>query len=197
MKFSLFKKSSKKATAKKSAAPAKLTKEQKEAQEYEEYLRLKDKYADEIIDPEDEDFDVIYVDEDGNPIEVDEHGNPLVDVEILEEYELTDEELAKEEAAKKKAQRNAQPQTDADSFEDDEFEDDDEEFFEYEDGEAPAKKEVNPDDEEVILGMTKGDIKKTAQGSVYLAREGALAAQELKEAMDDIMGGLDVRNWIK
>ena len=47
------------------------------------------------------------------------------------------------------------------------------------------------------MGMTQGEMKSMAKGSVELAREGALAAKELKEAMDDIMGGLDIDRYLK
>ena len=40
-------------------------------------------------------------------------------------------------------------------------------------------------------------MKKAAKGSVERAREGAMAAKELKEAMDDILGGVDLKNLTK
>lgn len=62
---------------------------------------------------------------------------------------------------------------------------------------CPAEEEPDPDDKVVVMGMTQGEMKDMAKGSVELAREGALAAKELKEAMDDIMGGLDLKRYLK
>lgn len=62
---------------------------------------------------------------------------------------------------------------------------------------CPAEEEGDPDDKVVVMGMTQGEMKSMAKGSVELAREGALAAKELKEAMDDIMGGLDINRYLK
>ncbi len=62
---------------------------------------------------------------------------------------------------------------------------------------CPAEEEPDPDDKVVMMGMTQGEMKDMAKGSVELAREGALAAKELKEAMDDIMGGLDLKRYLK
>ena len=60
-----------------------------------------------------------------------------------------------------------------------------------------AEEEGESDDKVVVMGMTQGEMKSMAKGSVELAREGALAAKELKEAMDDIMGGLDINRYLK
>lgn len=62
---------------------------------------------------------------------------------------------------------------------------------------CPAEEEGESDDKVVVMGMTQGEMKDMAKGSVELAREGALAAKELKEAMDDIMGGLDLKKYLK
>ncbi|MDO4442614.1 MAG: hypothetical protein Q4B69_01910 [Slackia sp.] len=62
---------------------------------------------------------------------------------------------------------------------------------------CPAEEEGDPDDKVVMMGMTQGEMKDMAKGSVQLAREGAMAAKELKEAMDDIMGGLDLKRYLK
>lgn len=62
---------------------------------------------------------------------------------------------------------------------------------------CPAEEGPDPDDKVVMMGMTQGEMKDMAKGSVELAREGALAAKELKEAMDDIMGGLDLKRYLK
>lgn len=62
---------------------------------------------------------------------------------------------------------------------------------------AEEEEEENPDDKELFKGVTQGDVKKAAKGGVELAREGAMAAKELKEAMDDILGGFDLKNLTK
>ena len=62
---------------------------------------------------------------------------------------------------------------------------------------AEVEGEENPDDKVLFKGITQGDVKKAAKGSVELAREGAMAAKELKEAMDDILGGFDLKNLTK
>lgn len=62
---------------------------------------------------------------------------------------------------------------------------------------CPAEEGIDPDDKVVMMGMTQGEMKDMAKGSVQLAREGALAAKELKEAMDDIMGGLDIKKYLQ
>lgn len=62
---------------------------------------------------------------------------------------------------------------------------------------AEEEGEEDPDDKVLFKGITQGDVKKAAKGSVELAREGAMAAKELKEAMDDILGGFDLKNLTK
>lgn len=61
---------------------------------------------------------------------------------------------------------------------------------------CPAEEE-NPDDKVLFKGVTQGEVKQMAKGGVELARESALAVRDLKDAMDDIMGGLDVKNLLK
>ncbi len=149
------------------------TVEEREQREYEEFLRLKEKFeSDEYEDEEDEESEELEE-------ELDEESEELEE-EAFEE-ELSEEEIAMFEAAEAYYEEGC----DADC--------DNCEYYEY----CPAEEEVDPDSVEVIAGMTKGDIKATAQSGMYLAREGAMAAKELKEAMDDIMGVFDVKTWLK
>ena len=157
----------------------KLTQEEREEREYEEFLRLKEKFESEEYEDEeydDDEYEESYESEDDEH-EVDE----LAEVEEEPEEELSEEELALYEAAEAYYEAGC----DGDCYNC--------EHYDY----CPAEEEIDPDDVQVIAGMTKGDIKKTAQSGVYLARESAMAAKEMKEAMDDIMGGLDVKNWFK
>ena len=62
---------------------------------------------------------------------------------------------------------------------------------------AEEEGEENPDDKVLFKGITQGDVKNAAKGGVELARESAMAAKELKEAMDDILGGFDLKNLTK
>lgn len=62
---------------------------------------------------------------------------------------------------------------------------------------CPAEEEGDPDDKVLFKGVTQGDVKNMAKGSVSLARETALTVRDLKEALDDITGGLDVKGLLK
>ncbi len=62
---------------------------------------------------------------------------------------------------------------------------------------CPAEVEQDPDDEVLFKGLTQGDVKNVAKEGVHLAREGAMAAKELKEVMDDILGGFDFKSLTK
>lgn len=62
---------------------------------------------------------------------------------------------------------------------------------------AEEEGEEDPDDKVLFKGITQGDVKNAAKGGVELARESAMAAKELKEAMDDILGGFDLKNLTK
>lgn len=61
---------------------------------------------------------------------------------------------------------------------------------------CPAEEE-NEDDKVLFKGVTQGDVKDMAKGGVELARETALAARDLKEALDDITGGLNMKDLLK
>ncbi len=61
---------------------------------------------------------------------------------------------------------------------------------------CPAEEE-DEDDKVLFKGVTQGDVKNAAKGGVELARETALAARDLKEALDDITGGLNVKELLK
>lgn len=61
---------------------------------------------------------------------------------------------------------------------------------------CPAEEE-NEDDKVLFKGVTQGDVKDMAKGGVELARETALAARDLKEALDDITGGLNMKELLK
>mgnify|MGYP006934561392 FL=1 len=61
---------------------------------------------------------------------------------------------------------------------------------------CPAEEE-NEDDKVLFKGVTQGDVKDMAKGGVELARETALAARDLKEALDDITDGLNMKDLLK
>ena len=167
------------------------TAEEREQREYEEFLRLKEKFESEEYedeDYEDEDYedeeyqDEYEDDEDSEELDEELEDDSADDVDEEEpEEEWTEEELAMFEAAEAYYEEGCDGECDSC------------EYYDY----CPAEEEVDPDSVEVIAGMTKGDIKATAQSGMYLAREGAMAAKELKEAMDDIMGVFDVKTWMK
>ncbi len=99
------------------------------------------------------------------------------------ERELTEEELAAKEAAEAYYEAGCDGEC--------------ENCEHYDWCPAEVEGEENPDDKVLFKGITQGDVKKAAKGSVELAREGAMAAKELKEAMDDILGGFDLKNLTK
>jgi hypothetical protein len=67
------------------------------------------------------------------------------------------------------------------------------EYYDY----CPAEEEVDPDDEEIMWGITQGDVQKGAENGINLAKETAQTAREFKEAMDDIRSVVDPREWFK
>lgn len=195
---------------KKKGAHKSAAKKARERREYEEYQRLKEKfepkdeatmraewerYYEESCEgecetcpyydwcPDDfEDEDVQAAEGEDAPVECDDAG--AEDGEACEDAparELTEEEKAAKEAAEAFYERGCDGEC---------------ETCEHYDW-CPAEEEPDPDDKVVVMGMTQGEMKDMAKGSVELAREGALAAKELKEAMDDIMGGLDLKRYLK
>lgn len=98
------------------------------------------------------------------------------------ERELTDEERAAKEAAEAFYEAGCDGECEA---------------CEHYDWCPAEEEEEDPDDKVLFKGVTQGDVKKAAKGGVELAREGAMAAKELKEAMDDILGGFDIKNLTK
>ena len=56
---------------------------------------------------------------------------------------------------------------------------------------------VDPDSKVLFKDVTQGDIKKGVKNSVDLARETSAAAKELKEAMDDIVTGLGIKEILR
>lgn len=173
----------------------------RERREYEEYQRLKEKfepkddaamqaewqkYYDEQCEGECETcpyYDWCPDDFEDEEEAVDEQAEEVSEVEVEEEAEpeLTEEEKAAKEAAEAYYEAGCDGEC---------------ETCEHYDW-CPAEEEGDPDDKVVVMGMTQGEMKSMAKGSVELAREGALAAKELKEAMDDIMGGLDINRYLK
>lgn len=173
----------------------------RERREYEEYRRLKEKfepkddaamqaewqkYYDEQCEGECETcpyYDWCPDDFEDEEEAVDEQAEEVSEVEVEEEAEpeLTEEEKAAKEAAEAYYEAGCDGEC---------------ETCEHYDW-CPAEEEGDPDDKVVVMGMTQGEMKSMAKGSVELAREGALAAKELKEAMDDIMGGLDINRYLK
>lgn len=173
----------------------------RERREYEEYQRLKEKfepkddatmqaewqkYYDEQCEGECEAcpyYDWCPDDFEDEEEAVDEQVEETSEEEVEEEAEpeLTEEEKAAKEAAEAYYEAGCDGEC---------------ETCEHYDW-CPAEEEGDPDDKVVVMGMTQGEMKSMAKGSVELAREGALAAKELKEAMDDIMGGLDINRYLK
>ena len=105
-----------------------------------------------------------------------------VEVEVEEEndVELTDEERA----AKAAAEAYYEDGCDGDC--------DNCEHYDW----CPAEEE-DEDDKVLFKGVTQGDVKNAAKGGVELARETALAARDLKEALDDITGGMNLKELLK
>lgn len=107
-----------------------------------------------------------------------------VEVEVEEEndVELTDEERA----AKAAAEAYYEDGCDGDC--------DNCEHYDW----CPAEEEEEDEDDKVLFkGVTQGDVKNAAKGGVELARETALAARDLKEALDDITGGMNLKELLK
>ena len=120
------------------------------------------------------------VDEGAEADEADE----AVEVEVEEEndVELTDEERA----AKAAAEAYYEDGCDGDC--------DNCEHYDW----CPAEEEDEDEDDKVLFkGVTQGDVKNAAKGGVELARETALAARDLKEALDDITGGMNLKELLK
>lgn len=179
---------------------SKKAEKERERKEYEEYQRLKEKF-----EPKDDatmraEWKVYYEEScegdcetcpyyDWCPDDIDEledaepQDEEAADEEVEEEPEpeLTEEEKAAKEAAEAFYEAGCDGEC---------------ETCEHYDW-CPAEEEGNPDDKVIIAGVTQGEMKEMAKGSVELAREGALAAKELKEAMDDIMGGLDIKRYLQ
>lgn len=189
-------------------------KEARERREYEEYQRLKEKfepkddatmraewerYYEESCEgecetcpyydwcPDDFEDEVDSSEEEPGQVESDDEADGDIGLEGEEpggeepQRELTEEEQAAKEAAEAFYAAGCDGECETC------------EHYEW----CPAEEEPDPDDKVVVMGMTQGEMKDMAKGSVELAREGALAAKELKEAMDDIMGGLDLKRYLK
>lgn len=103
-----------------------------------------------------------------------------VEVEDEDDVELTDEERA----AKAAAEAYYEDGCDGDC--------DNCEHYDL----CPAEEE-DEDDKVLFKGVTQGDVKNAAKGGVELARETALAARDLKEALDDITGGMNLKELLK
>ena len=111
-----------------------------------------------------------------------EEADEAAEVEAEEEndVELTDEERA----AKAAAEAYYEDGCDGDC--------DNCEHYDW----CPAEEE-DEDDKVLFKGVTQGDVKNAAKGGVELARETALAARDLKEALDDITGGMNLKELLK
>ena len=103
-----------------------------------------------------------------------------VEAEEKNDVELTDEERA----AKAAAEAYYEDGCDGDC--------DNCEHYDW----CPAEEE-DEDDKVLFKGVTQGDVKNAAKGGVELARETALAARDLKEALDDITGGMNLKELLK
>lgn len=107
-------------------------------------------------------------------------GAAEVEAEEENDVELTDEERA----AKAAAEAYYEDGCDGDC--------DNCEHYDW----CPAEEE-DEDDKVLFKGVTQGDVKNAAKGGVELARETALAARDLKEALDDITGGMNLKELLK
>lgn len=114
------------------------------------------------------------------PETVEADGAAEVEVEEENGVELTDEERA----AKAAAEAYYEDGCDGDC--------DNCEHYDW----CPAEEE-DEDDKVLFKGVTQGDVKNAAKGGVELARETALAARDLKEALDDITGGMNLKELLK
>ena len=115
-------------------------------------------------------------------VEVEDEDDEAVEVEAEEEndVELTDEERAAKAAAEAEYEEGCDG--DCDNCE----------HYDW----CPAEEE-DEDDKVLFKGVTQGDVKNAAKGGVELARETALAARDLKEALDDITGGMNLKELLK
>ena len=134
-----------------------------------------------------DDFDGVFedeapdVDEGAEGAAADEADEAVeVEVEDEDDVELTDEERA----AKAAAEAYYEDGCDGDC--------DNCEHYDW----CPAEEE-DEDDKVLFKGVTQGDVKNAAKGGVELARETALAARDLKEALDDITGGMNLKELLK
>ena len=119
-------------------------------------------------------------DEAAETAEADGAAEVEVEVEGENDVELTDEERA----AKAAAEAYYEDGCDGDC--------DNCEHYDW----CPAEEE-DEDDKVLFKGVTQGDVKNAAKGGVELARETALAARDLKEALDDITGGMNLKELLK
>lgn len=119
-------------------------------------------------------------DEAAETAEADGAAEDEVEVEEENDVELTDEERA----AKAAAEAYYEDGCDGDC--------DNCEHYDW----CPAEEE-DEDDKVLFKGVTQGDVKNAAKGGVELARETALAARDLKEALDDITGGMNLKELLK
>lgn len=184
-------------------------KKTRERREYEEYQRLKEKF-----EPKDEatmraEWELYYEEScegeceacpyyDWCPDDFEDEGEQAAEASESSDDEVAEEELDgtdEEEPERELTEEEKAAKEAAEAF-----------YRQGCDGECetcehydwcPAEEEPDPDDKVVVMGMTQGEMKDMAKGSVELAREGALAAKELKEAVDDIMGGLDLKRYLK
>lgn len=123
-----------------------------------------------------DDFDGVFEDE--APVEEAKAESAAAEGE--DDVELTDEERA----AKAAAEAYYEDGCDGDC--------DNCEHYDW----CPAEEE-DEDDKVLFKGVTQGDVKNAAKGGVELARETALAARDLKEALDDITGGMNLKELLK
>ena len=130
-----------------------------------------------------DDFEDEAPEENAAEAETPEESSEAVEEEPEEEAELTEEERAAKEAAEAYYEAGCDGEC--------------ENCEHYDWCPAEVEGEEDPDDKVLFKGITQGDVKKAAKGGVELARESAMAAKELKEAMDDILGGFDLKNLTK
>lgn len=110
--------------------------------------------------------------------------DPWTDASAEDEEPLSEEEYARFEAAEEYYANGCDGECETC------------EHYEY----CPAEEveePVDPDSKVLFKGVTQGDVKKGVQNSVSLARETSAAAKELKEAMDDIVNGLGIKEILR
>ncbi len=140
-----------------------------------------------------DDFD----DDEAQAVEGDEAGQPAAEAEDGADEETEGESAEEQEPERELTEEERAEKEAAEAYYEAGCDGECETCEHYDWCPAEVEGEENPDDKVLFKGITQGDVKKVAKDSVELAREGAMAAKELKEAMDDILGGFDLKSLTK